>query len=66
MAIPAVKLAVSAIGLALAASRHPVVRAGIQAAAANPQVRAKAGQVVRGAAYGAGVIARQIVGKRSS
>jgi hypothetical protein len=60
----AIRLAVTVIGAAVTMSRHPVVRAGLIAVASNPQARERAISATRSAAYGAGVIARHIVGKR--
>jgi hypothetical protein len=60
----AVKIAVSALGLAIAASRHPVVRAGVIAAMNNPQARQVAIKTVRSAAYNAGVVARHLSGRK--
>jgi hypothetical protein len=57
----AIRIAVTVVG---AASRHPVVRAGINAVAANPKARETAISVTRSAAYNAGVIARHLVGRR--
>jgi hypothetical protein len=60
----AIRLAVTVVGAAITASRHPVVRAGIRAVAANPRTRETAIAVTRNAAYNAGVIARHLVGRR--
>jgi hypothetical protein len=46
-------------------SRHPAVRAGINAVASNPKARETAIAVTRTAAYNAGVIARHLVGRGS-
>jgi hypothetical protein len=62
----AVKIAVSALSLAIAASRHPMVRAGVQAAANNPRARAVAMETAKAAAYNAGVIARHVVGRKTT
>lgn len=53
----AIRLAVTAVGVAVTLARHPVVRAGIRAAASHPRTR----EAVMGAAYSAGVIARRVV-----
>lgn len=60
----AIRVAVTVVGAAITMSRHPVVRAGIAAVAANPRARDTAISVTRNAAYGAGVLARHLVGKR--
>ena len=60
----AVKIAVSAISLAIAASRHPLVRAGVRAAVKNPRARAVPEETAKAAAYNAGVIARVVVGRK--
>ncbi len=60
----AIRLAVTVLGAAVTASRHPVVRAGIVALASNPKARETAITVTRTAAYNAGVIARHLVGRR--
>lgn len=62
----AIRIAVTVVGAAVTMARHPVVRAGIIAVASNPQAREKAISVTRSAAYSAGVIARHLVGRRSS
>jgi len=61
----AIRIAVTVVGAAITMSRHPAVRAGINAVAANPKARETAISVTRSAAYNAGVIARHIVGRRS-
>lgn len=60
----AIRLAVTVVSTAIAMSRHPAVRAGISAVAANPKARETAINVTRSAAYNAGVIARHLVGRR--
>jgi hypothetical protein len=60
----AVRIAVSALSLAIAASRHPLVRAGVRAAVNNPQARAMAVKTVKVAAYNAGVVVRHVVGRK--
>lgn len=60
----AIRIAVTVVGAAITMSRHPAVRAGIAAVAANPRARETAISVTRSAAYNAGVIARHIVGNR--
>lgn len=57
----AIRLAVTAVGVAITIARHPVVRAGIRAVANNPRAREMARDTVLGAAYGAGVVARRII-----
>lgn len=64
--MPAIRLAVTVLSTAVAMSRHPVVRAGMHAALSNPKARETAISVTRNAAYNAGVLARHIVGRRSS
>ena len=60
----AIRIAVTVVGATITMSRHPVVRAGISAVAANPKARETAISVTRTAAYNAGVIARHLVGRR--
>jgi len=60
----AIRIAVTVVSTAIAASRHPVVRAGVNAALNNPKTRETAINVTRSAAYNAGVIARHIMGRR--
>ncbi len=60
----AIRLAATVVGAAVTAVRHPVVRAGIIAVAANPRARETAITVTRNAAYSAGVLARHLVGRR--
>ncbi|MDF2798015.1 MAG: hypothetical protein K0R85_759 [Devosia sp.] len=60
----AIRIAVTVVSAAVAASRHPVVRAGVRAVANNPKARDAAVTVTRGAAYQAGVVARMIVRRR--
>ncbi len=55
-----IRLAVSAITLAVSVARHPVVRA----VASNPAVRENAIKVTRNAAYNAGVLARKVVPRK--
>jgi len=57
----AIRLAVTAVGLAVTIARHPLVRAGIRAVASNPRAREVARDTVMTAAYGAGVVARRII-----
>ena len=61
----AIRLAVTVVSAAMTMSRHPVVRAGIRAVANNAKAREAAVTATRNAAYGAGVIARHIVGRRT-
>ena len=61
----AIRRAVTVVSAAVTISRHPVVRAGIQAVASNPKARETAISVTRSAAYNAGVIARHLVGRRT-
>lgn len=59
----AVRLAVTVVTAAVAVSRHPVVRAGMQAVVNNPKARETAIATTRNVAYNAGVIARHLVGR---
>ena len=60
----AIRIAVTVVGAAITASRHPVVQAGVRAALSNPKARETALNVTRSAAYNAGVLARHLVGRR--
>ena len=62
----AVRLAVTVVSTAIAVSRHPAVRAGVQAVVNNPKARETAINVTRTAAYNAGVVARHHIGRRQS
>jgi hypothetical protein len=53
----AIRLAVTAVGVAITVAQHPVVRAGIRAVAAHPRTR----ETILGAAYTAGVLVRRVV-----
>ena len=53
----AIRLAVTAVGVAITIAQHPVVRAGIRAVAASPRAR----ETLLGAAYAAGVVARRVI-----
>jgi hypothetical protein len=57
------RVAVSAISVAAAVARHPVVRAGLRAAPRliTPQMRQRAADVTLDAAYTAGVMARKLI-----
>ena len=59
--MPVVRLALTAVGVAVAVARHPVVRAGVRAMADNPQARQAAISAARRTAYSAGVLARKII-----
>ena len=61
----AIRIAVTVVSAAITASRHPVVRAGVNAVVNNPRARETAITATRNAAYGAGVIARHLVGRRA-
>ena len=61
----AIRIAVTVVGAAITMTRHPVVRAGIRAVAANPKARETAITMTRNAAYTAGVVARHLVGRRA-
>ena len=60
----AIRIAVTVVSTAIAVSRHPAVRAGVQAVVNNPKARETAITTTRNVAYNAGVIARHIVGRR--
>jgi hypothetical protein len=60
----AIRIAVTVVSAAITVSRHPVVRAGVNAVVNNPQARETAITATRNAAYSAGVIARHLVGRR--
>jgi hypothetical protein len=62
-AVAAVELTVAVVGVAVAVSRHPLVRAGIKAAPhlMTPGMKQAAAETARNAAYGAGVLARRVV-----
>lgn len=62
----AVRLAVTVVGTALAISRHPAVRAGVQSVVNNPKARETAISTTRNLAYNAGVIARHVLGRNKS
>lgn len=53
----AIRLAVTAVSLAITVAQHPVVRAGIRAAVAHPRTR----ETLLGAAFTAGAVARRII-----
>jgi hypothetical protein len=59
--MPVVRVALTALGVAVAVARHPVVRAGVRAVVENPQAREAAIRAARRTAYGAGVFARKVV-----
>jgi hypothetical protein len=59
--MPVARLAITALGLAVAVARHPVVRAGARAVLDNPQARDATIRAVRRTAFNAGVLARKIV-----
>ncbi len=54
------------VSTALAVSRHPAVRAGVQAVVNNPKARETAITTTRNAAYNAGVLARHLLGRNKS
>jgi hypothetical protein len=63
-AMPAARIAITAIGVAVTLARHPAVRAGMRVAAPyvlSPRNRARAAELTRDAAYNAGVVVRRIV-----
>lgn len=61
----AIRIAVTVVSAAITVSRHPVVRAGVNAVVNNPRARETAVTVTRSAAYNAGVIARHLIGRRT-
>jgi putative component of membrane protein insertase Oxa1/YidC/SpoIIIJ protein YidD len=65
-AMSAIRLAVTMVSTAVALSRHPAVRAGVQAVVANPKARETAINTTKNAAYNAGVIARHLLGRNKS
>lgn len=62
----AIRLAVTVVSAAITISRHPVVRAGVQAVVSNPKARETAISTTRNVAYNAGVIARHVLGRNKS
>jgi len=66
MLMSAIRLAVTVVSTALAVSRHPAVRAGVQAVVSNPKARETAINTTRNAAYNAGVIARHLLGRNKT
>ncbi len=63
--MPFIARAVATVAVARRLARHPLVRAGIAAAPklATPEAKAKALEVAKDAAYGAGMITRKLVDK---
>ncbi len=59
--MPALRLALTAISVAVTVARHPLVRAGVRAVADNPVARERAIEMTKRTAYNAGVLARRIV-----
>jgi hypothetical protein len=57
----AIRLAVTAVTVAITVARHPAVRAGVRYLAENPRAREVAIETTRRAAYNAGVIARRVI-----
>lgn len=57
------RVAVTAISVAAAVARHPVVRAGLRVAPQliTPAMRQRAADVTLDAAYNAGVVARKLI-----
>lgn len=57
------RVAVTAVTVAVTVARHPVVRAGIKAAPhiVTPALRQAAAEKTLTAAYGAGVLARRLL-----
>ena len=59
--MPVIKLAFTALGVAVTVARHPLVRAGVRAMVSNPKAREAAIAAARTTAYRAGVVARRII-----
>jgi hypothetical protein len=59
--MPPIRLAITAVTLAISVARHPLVRAGLRTIADNPKARDAAINATRNAAYNAGVIVRRVV-----
>lgn len=59
----AIRVAITALGVAATVARHPVVRAGLRAAPLliTPRMRQAAGEVALTAAYTAGAVARRVI-----
>jgi len=57
------RVAITAVSVAAAVARHPVVRAGLRAAPLliTPQVKQKAAAATLSAAYNAGVVVRKLI-----
>jgi len=62
----AVRLAVTVVTTAITVSRHPAVRAGIQAVTQNPKTREVAINTTKNVAYNAGVLARHLLGRNKT
>jgi hypothetical protein len=62
--MPVVRIALTALGVAVAVARHPAVRASVRAVLDNPEAREAAIATARRTAYGAGVVARKVVPRR--
>ena len=62
-AIAAVEVTVAVVGVAVAVSRHPLVRAGFRAAPhlMTPAMKQAAADTALNAAYAAGVLARRLL-----
>ncbi|WDR05062.1 hypothetical protein PSQ90_12270 [Devosia rhodophyticola] len=61
----AIRVAVVVLSAAVAASRSSAVRTGVRAVMTNDNARDTAIRLTRQAAYGAGVAARHLVGRRT-
>jgi hypothetical protein len=61
--MPAIRTAATILGVALAAARHPMVRAAVRAAPllVTPRMREMATEATLETAFRAGVLARRIV-----
>jgi hypothetical protein len=57
----AIRLAVTAVTVAITVARHPAIRAGVRYIADNPHAREVAIETTRRAAFNAGVLARRII-----
>lgn len=59
--MPPIRLAITAVTLALSVARNPVVRAGLRTLSDNPKARNAAISATRNAAYSAGVLVRRVL-----
>lgn len=56
-----VRIAITALTVAVSVARHPMVRAGLRAVAQDPRARDAAISAARNTAYVAGIAARRVV-----